>query len=164
LNIKIFGEHKFKENYNIVIDGGIDLSDKSFNRFRKNKWLDNLFLKTGIQISNKAPFIRCNLSVPLDPAFQFLARWGENVDAFVKKVQEILLILFCSLQIDKNHFTLLKINYRTKIIYHYDPKIKRKIIKNRIIVSGIDKIVKMYIIIGGNIDTSNITIERICTS
>jgi Ulp1 protease family, C-terminal catalytic domain len=143
LNTNVLGKKGF-EKHTVRIDRGMDLDRNSLDRIRKGKWVNNTLLQVGMQICDKLPFIRCGESVDLDQP-RHLASWRERVDAFVERAPETPLVLLCPLNLNRNHYTLLEINYRTRTIYHYDSMADRAIIMGETAVSRVGQIVKARI-------------------
>jgi hypothetical protein len=82
-------------------------------------------------MSDKSYFVKCGHSIPFNAPFgrtggmryapRPLAGWRKAIEA-QKQYGQNILVHFRPLNINSNHFTLLEINEREKVIYHYDSK------------------------------------------
>ncbi|KAN0068072.1 hypothetical protein V8E54_008718 [Elaphomyces granulatus] len=111
----------------------VEISCDTFNQLRRGEWLDNWMVFAGIQMSDKSYFVKCGYSIPFNAPFgrtggmryapRPLAGWRKAIEA-QKQYGQNILVHFRPLNINSNHFTLLEINEREKVIYHYDSKAK----------------------------------------
>jgi hypothetical protein len=98
--------------------------------------LDNWMVMAGIQMSDKPFFINYGQSVPLDERFgrsrmrnipKPLVRWRRTIERLEHHRQNIL-VHICPLNANGNHYTLLEINEREGVIYHYDSMAYQEVI------------------------------------
>jgi hypothetical protein len=89
----------------------------------------------GIQMSDKPCFVNYGQSIPLGRTgmrhtHRPLAGWRKTIESLPQHRQNTL-VHFCPLNINGNRFTLLEINERESVIYHYDSKADQGIIDGR---------------------------------
>jgi Ulp1 protease family, C-terminal catalytic domain len=59
--------------------------------------------------------------------------------------EQNVLVHFCPLNVNSNHFTLLEINERERVIYHYDSMASQGVINGRIKQTRVGEIVEVRI-------------------
>lgn len=157
VNSEVLGKRKLRSAMldaedNIIVDGGVEISCNTLNQLRQSRLLDNWLLMAGIQMSDKPYYVRYGQSVPLherDPSGNSikqvnnpLSRWRNSIETQRQHGQNIL-VHFCPLNIEMNHFTLLEINEREGKIFHYDSMATRDIIEGRMKQTRVEKIVRV---------------------
>ena len=136
----------------VVVDGRVEISCTTFNDLREGNWLDNWMLMAGIQMSDKPHFIRYGDSIPLDehsrrgpkPIRKPLERWRKTIETQVEHGQNIL-VHFCPLHRDGNHFSLLEINERERKVYHFDSKADPRVIDGQVEQTRVGRTVQVSI-------------------
>jgi Ulp1 protease family, C-terminal catalytic domain len=156
---EVLGKRKLRTmqldaNESIIVDGRVEISCDTLNQLRHGRWLNNWMLTAGIQMSDKPYYVRYGESVALDERDPYgdgirqidnpLSRWRNHVESQTQHGQKIL-IHFCPLNIEANHFTLLEINEREGKIFHYDSMADRDVIEGRIEQTRVEKIVQVNI-------------------
>ncbi len=148
-----------KPDDNVTVDCGVGIFCNTFNTLRQGKWLDNWMIMAGIQMSDKPFFVRYGQNVPLDEFESFgrsgtrrvsrpLARWRKTMESFSSQAQiqhgpGTLLVYFCPLNRNTNHFTLLEINEQERRIYHYDSMADKGVIDGKVKQTRVGKIVQV---------------------
>jgi hypothetical protein len=144
---KVLGKPMPDPKDEVTVDGGVEISCRTFNELRTGKWLDNWMVFAGIQMSDKPCFVNYGQSIPLGRtgmrhAHRPLAGWRKRIESLPQHRQNIL-VHFCPLNVNGNHFTLLEINERESVIYHYDSKADQGIIDGRAKQTSVGKIVEV---------------------
>ncbi|KAN0074015.1 hypothetical protein V8E54_007952 [Elaphomyces granulatus] len=132
---KVFSKPVLEKEDSVMVDGRVEISCDTFNQLRRGEWLDNWMVFAGIQMSDKPYFVKCGHSIPFNVPFgraggmrhapRPLAGWRKTIEAYQEQYGQNILVYFCPLNVNLNHFTLLEINEREKAIYHYDSKAER---------------------------------------
>jgi len=135
-------------------------------------------IMTSLQMLNKPFFVRYGESIPLDKfessdrvstrlisISKSLTRWRKTIESFnsqaqIQHGQGILLMYFCSLSRNTNHFTLLEINEQEKRIYHYDSMANQDIINGKIKQTQMGNIVQVSLESYQDIDRSDMTFRK----
>lgn len=132
---QVFGKPVLEKEDSVMVDGRVEISCDTFNQLRRGERLDNWMVFAGIQMSDKPYFVKCGHSIPFNVPFgrtggmrhapRPLAGWRKTIEAYREQYGQNILVYFCPLNVNSNHFTLLEINEREKVIYHYDSKAER---------------------------------------
>lgn len=72
---------------------------------------------------------------------RLLARWRKTIEAQLQYRQNDL-VHFCPLNVNSNHFTLLEINKRERVIYHYDSMTGQGVINGRVKQTQVGEILR----------------------
>jgi hypothetical protein len=104
-------------------------SDTVLDRLCPGKWLDCWTINVAMALSDKPTHVRFGISIPLEDEQLMeierpLKRWFETIANHQQEARETsgrtaALAHFCPIN-HNNHFTLLEINEREKVIQHYD--------------------------------------------
>jgi hypothetical protein len=139
----VLGKHTISDDDSIIVNGGVELSCRLFDRLRSREWLDCWDIAAALEMTDRPVFVRLSLSVPLhkDDAnsevtrlLNPLRRWRKQIDNYrceSKNDLEGPQVYICPLNVNANHFTLLKIDEQTKMIYHYDSMASHGIIHRK---------------------------------
>lgn len=135
----------------VIVDGRVAISCLAFNDLRRDKWLDNWMVTTGIQMSDKPYFVRYEECIPLHahgrrgmkPIPRPLNRLRKTVEKAWPEHGQNTLVYVCPLHTNGNHFSLLEINERERKIYHYDSKADPRVINGRVKQTSVGKIVQV---------------------
>ncbi|OAP53878.1 hypothetical protein AYL99_11900 [Fonsecaea erecta] len=106
----------------------------TFERLQCGEWLNDDLIHLAMDISDKPEFVKHGYSVPLDdvgktrttkPIGRPFAAWARRVARLRDQAGDVRrdaghLVHFCPVSHKGNHFTLLEINDREKVIRHYD--------------------------------------------
>ncbi|RHZ45233.1 uncharacterized protein CDV56_102077 [Aspergillus thermomutatus] len=127
----------------IRVNKRIELTCDMFNRLYPGEWLDCWTINVAMALSDKPTYVRFGISVPLEETINDqlreverpLARWSKTIANHQQEAREtsgktVPLVHFCPIN-HNNHFTLLKINEREKVIRHYDSMAKPGTISGR---------------------------------
>jgi hypothetical protein len=153
ISSKVLGKPVPDHEDDVTIDGKVEISCVTFNKLRTGEWLDNWMVFAGIQMSDKPYFVKYGQSIPLDERFgrtgmrrvhRPLARWKKTIEAQPQHKQNTL-VHFCPLNINGDHFTLLEINERESVIYHYNSMTSQGVIDGRAKQTHVGKIVEVRI-------------------
>jgi hypothetical protein len=147
---KIVG--KFEDEDVIIVDGRAEISCRTLNDLRQGRWIDNWLIMAAIQMADKPFFVRYRDCVPFDtpsrrglrPDPRPLAGWRRTVEDEAQHGQDML-IHFCPINLNGNHFTLLEINEPEKKIYHYDSWASEDVISGRAKETRVGKTVEASI-------------------
>ncbi|RHZ45973.1 uncharacterized protein CDV56_104172 [Aspergillus thermomutatus] len=144
VSTKLFSKTMLGDDDTVTVNGSVELSCDIFQRLRRDEWLDTWTIIAGMQISDKPAFIRHIESVPLDEMIgrsgrpkqikQPLAGLAKKIEKYRSEAKEIFgtgtcLVYFCPINHRNNHFTLLEINEREKVIRHYDSMADPAVVK-----------------------------------
>lgn len=137
----MLGRQKLDEYDTFTICGGSKISYDIFQLLRPNIWLNSWAIYTAMLISDRPWYIRYGLSIPLykdgpkkkirveDP----LAGWVKEIEEDREKNGNTPNFSASSVYYRPinhgNHFSLLEVNERKRIIRHYDSKASEDIIK-----------------------------------
>ncbi|KAF7166574.1 hypothetical protein CNMCM6106_002349 [Aspergillus hiratsukae] len=146
---KVLGKDTLDTTDTIAVNGSMELTCDIFDRLYPRKWLDAWTIYLAMELSDKPPHIRFSISTPLEYRAEEikkikkikkvkkvtsdsldcqlveikkttpLARWAEKIAEDQKEAEEEL-VHFCPINHNQDHFTLLEINEREKLIRHYD--------------------------------------------
>ncbi|RAL06642.1 uncharacterized protein BO97DRAFT_309607, partial [Aspergillus homomorphus CBS 101889] len=111
-----------------TVSGSVELSCDVFQRFHPGKWLDAWAILAAMHISDKPANVTYNMSIPLDAnknnqiqqIEKPLSRWAKTIEKHKQTLGPAPLVHFCPINHRNNHFTLLELNEKEKIIRHYD--------------------------------------------
>ncbi|KAE8358565.1 hypothetical protein BDV27DRAFT_163459 [Aspergillus caelatus] len=138
VNIKVLDQTTFGRNDTIAINNGMEIPCDIFDRLRPGRWLDSWTINALMQISDKPAFVKHDLSIPLDqksgnnvlrPIKHPLRAWATKIAKFREEARKasgelVPLVFFCPINHKGQHFSLLEINEREKVIRHYDSMAK----------------------------------------
>jgi len=122
-----------------MVNGAVELSCGLFDRLRSREWLSCWDIAAALEMADRPMCVKLGLSIPLHkkrvsgelmPISNPLRRWRKTIDDYrreSKNSSDDLLVYFCPVNINLNHFTLLEINEQTKMIYHYDSMASHKV-------------------------------------
>ncbi|TPX11397.1 uncharacterized protein E0L32_007816 [Thyridium curvatum] len=117
------------DSHNLMVRDKIEVPLTSFDNLRPGRWLDMWLIAAAIELTDKPSWVRCGLSVPLHqlkegecvPIEKPFGLWRKKIDSSrTEHMDDEKQVYLCPLNINNNHFTLLEINERTEMIYHYD--------------------------------------------
>ncbi|GMG16930.1 unnamed protein product [Aspergillus oryzae] len=138
VNIKVLDQSTFGRDDTIAINDGMEIPCDIFDRLRPGRWLDSWTINALMQISDKPAFVKHDLSIPLDqksgnnvlrPIKHPLRAWATKMVKFREEARKasgewVPLVFFCPINHQGQHFSLLEINEREKVIRHYDSMAK----------------------------------------
>ncbi|KAI9733848.1 MAG: hypothetical protein M1818_007115 [Claussenomyces sp. TS43310] len=128
----VLGKQKLGDDDSVMVNGAVELSCGVFHRLYSREWLNCCDIAAAREMTDRPVFVRLGLSIPLHkedengevtPLSNPLRRWRKKIDDYSCKGKNDLegpQVYICPLNVNANHFTLLKINEQTKITYHYD--------------------------------------------
>jgi hypothetical protein len=148
----VLGKDTLDTTDTIAVDGSMELTCDIFDRLYPTKWLDSWTIYLAMRISDRPPYVRFDISVPLEyqpgnikknrktkrvtsessdcelvevKKTTPLAEWAKKIAEDQQGVQEKL-VHFRPINY-RDHFTLLEINAREGVIRHYDSLADRRI-------------------------------------
>jgi hypothetical protein len=164
ISVKVL-EKELEGNDIITIRGGTEFSCDMFNRLFPGEWFDAWLLLAGMKMADKPSFVRYGYSIPLGNVKSSrskssrskskkkrvptsLSGWRKKIESFKKEAQDengasVLLVYFCPLSLNDNHFTLLEINEQDEKIYHYDSIADEGVINGTLKSTGVHKLVQV---------------------
>jgi hypothetical protein len=150
---KVLKKDRLDKTDTIAVDGGMELTCDLFDLLNPRKWLNDSAIYLAMQISDKPPYIRFGLSIPLEcepgkiketeeiekvidddssdcqvveiRETTPLVEWAKKIEEDQRKAGEKL-VHFRPIN-HRKHFTLLEINAREGVIRHYDSRADRGI-------------------------------------
>jgi Ulp1 protease family, C-terminal catalytic domain len=144
------------EDYVRVADG-VEIPCTTFEQLRPGEWLDNWMIMAAIQMSDKPSFVHYGHCIPFDERrvqrngkeakrriTRPLAGWKSTIEDMPRHGQGVL-VHFCPININTNHFTLLEINERQRAIYHYDSMATQAVIRGAKKLSRVEQEVQVRI-------------------
>ncbi|EXJ56204.1 uncharacterized protein A1O5_12660 [Cladophialophora psammophila CBS 110553] len=152
---RVLGKRKF-EDIDAVTVNKIPVSCDIFEKLRNGRWLNDDIINLAMNISDKPSFVKHGYSVPLDevgktrttkPIEKPLAAWARRIDRLRKQARDIFgdtihPVYFCPLNHNNNHFTLLEVNDREKVIRHYDSMADQTITEGRFTLTRVAQLVE----------------------
>ena len=146
----------------VIVGDAVELPYESLERLRPGRWLDIWLLGAAMQLVDKPSCVIYGLSVPLGEdkdgrrvaiTYPF-GLWRKKIDEYRDKAgKDAKQIYFCPVNTDTNHFTLLEINERRRMIYHYDSA-------GRDVLRGRAKRTRMSLVVEVSLD---VVVEHIYT-
>jgi hypothetical protein len=128
----ILGKYILNNNDSVIVNGTVELLCNVFDRLRSKEWLNCWDIAAALEMTDRLVFIRLGLSIPLykkeangevTPLLNPLYYWRKKIDDYRYKGKNDpngLQVYICLLNVNTDHFILLKINKQTKMIYYYD--------------------------------------------
>lgn len=147
----VLGQQKLNEYDTLAISGGSKISGDIFQLLRPNTWLNSWTIYAAMSISDRPWYVRYGLSIPLyedksgkkKKAEDPLAGWAKEIEEDRRKNGNApnfspSLVYYRPIN-HGNHFSLLEVNERKRIIRHYDSNASEEII-NRTKTTWISKL------------------------
>ena len=140
----ILSKHMLGNDNSIIINSIVKLLYSMFDRLCSQEQLNCQDIAAVLEMTNRLVFVRLGLSILLykkdanskvTPLSNPLCCQKKKIDNYKCKGKNDLKglqVYICLLNVNANHFTLLKINKQTKMIYHYDSIASYKIIYYKI--------------------------------
>jgi hypothetical protein len=153
ISSKVLKKDRLDKTDTIAVDGGMELTCDLFDLLNPGEWLNDSAIYLAMQISDKPPYIRFGLSIPLECEPVKIKETEEigkvidddSSDCQVVEIRETTPLVEWAKKIEKDqrkageklvhfrpinrrkHFTLLEINAREGVIRHYDSMADRGI-------------------------------------
>ncbi|KAH7310352.1 hypothetical protein BKA65DRAFT_518923, partial [Rhexocercosporidium sp. MPI-PUGE-AT-0058] len=114
----VLGNHPLGEDDSVVVNNIVELLSGFFDRLRSKEWLNYWDIAAALEMTNRPAFVHLGINILLHKKDAN----GKIINYIRKDMNDLerSQVFICPLNINANHFILLKINKQTKIIYYYD--------------------------------------------
>jgi hypothetical protein len=134
ISSKVLDKNTPDKEDTISVNGSTELFCDIFEQLRPGRWMSDEIIMAVMQIVDKPAFVWHGLSIPLDEIVHGqlraikrpFANWARQMANYRRVTKETgILVYFCPINHQNNHYSLLEINEPERKIRHFDSLAER---------------------------------------